>query len=197
MAFSCALDTLASGTKNINIPEAAATVDYDCSIEALKSKLKSVPLQPVEGIWYYNEDKTTVLIERVDSEESRVQLTYRIVYVNSDDYDVLPGTVVGYIEPSAEIGKYVLWIYSEIDVGSLTRPVKCVATLSSEGDVLTFVRTKWKFKFRANLARFLPSLFKGLSLLTDYDEAKIPLGFRKIFPARDGDGTTNGVIRYL
>ena len=180
-----------------NIPDGSALVVGDYSLDAVEQRLRSMPLQPIEGLWYYNEERTMLLIERTDADASDLKLTYRIVYVDSEDYDILPGTVVGYVEPSAEHDKYALWIYSEMSASALVHPLKCVATLASEADVLTFVKARWKLKFRANFARFLPSLFKGISLLTEYDDAKAPLGFRKIFPARDDDGTTSGVIRYL
>lgn len=179
------------------LPEGSTMVAGDYSRDAVERRLRSMPLQPIEGLWYYNEEQTTLLIERTDAEASDLKLTYRIVYVDSEDYDILPGTVVGYVEPSAEYDKYALWLYSEMSESALVRPLKCVATLSRESDILTFVKAKWKLKFRANFARFLPSLFKGISLLTEYDDVKVPLGFRKIFPARDDDGTTSGVIRYL
>lgn len=179
------------------IPEGSTLMAGDYSLDAVEQRLRAMPLQPIEGLWYYNEERTTLLIERTDAEASDLKLTYRIVYVDSDDYGILPGTIVGYVEPSAEHDKYALWIYSEMSTSALVHPLKCVATLSRESDILTFVKARWKLKFRANFARFLPSLFKGISLLTEYDDAKVPLGFRKVFPARDDDGTANGVIRYL
>ena len=182
---------------NDHMPEVSSLVAGDYSREALERRLRAMPLQPVEGLWYFNEEQTTLLIERTDADASDERLTYRIVYVDSEAYDIEPGTVVGYVKPSAEHDKYALWIYSEMNLSGLERPVKCVATLSGKADVLTFEKTRWRLKFRANFARFLPSLFKGISLLTDYDEAEVPLGFRKVFPARDDDGTAGGVIRYL
>ena len=55
------------------------------------------------------------------------------------------------------------------------------------GCALTFDPPHWEVKVRANFARFLPSLFKGISVIPDVEKEKLPVGFKKIFPA-DGNG---------
>ena len=49
---------------------------------------------------------------------------------------------------------------------------------------------------RVNLARFLPSLFSGMSIVPEKVEERVPVGFRKIYP-EGGDGNPFNRIRYL
>jgi len=181
-----------------SIPQ-QSLVEYgaDYAVDAVKDRMKSMALQPIEGIWYYNEEKTTLAIERSEETFDGNNMSYRIVYMDSDDYDMLPGTIVGYIEKSADNNKYALWLYSERDLGNMFKPVRCVATLSDHHSMLSFVKPAVKLKFRMNVARFLPTLFKGLSVIAERGSETMPLGFRKIYPAMDENGTSRGVIRYL
>lgn len=186
----------AFGAENQGIPSKSRIIKADYSESAVKARCQSMALQPVEGLWYYSEEKTSIMIERTDDTKDGYNAKYRIVYVDSDDYDLLPGTVMGYMEPSAENGKYVLWIFSEREVSTLFKPVKCVATLSADGESLTFVKPSVKLKFRMNVARFLPTLFRGLSVIAEKGSETMSLGFRKIYPTTSHD-SENGVVRYL
>ena len=67
------------------IPEGSTLMAGDYGLDAVEQRLRAMPLQPIEGLWYYNEERTTLLIERTDAEASDLKLTYRIVYVESDD----------------------------------------------------------------------------------------------------------------
>ena len=63
---------------------------------------------------------------------------------------------------------------------------------------LVFEHRKISFRFRINLARFLPSLFKGISLIPDMEKEELPVGFHRIYPTADDNDTfpQNGV-RYI
>jgi hypothetical protein len=51
-------------------------------------------------------------------------------------------------------------------------------------------------KVRVNFARFLPSIFRGVSITPEKEEEDLPIGFKKIFP-EGGDGNKFNRIRYL
>ena len=149
----------------------------------------------IEGIWYYVQEHTTLLIERCDNSLSG--LPYRVVYLDSDDYELLPGTVMGYLEPTVDAQTFAIWLYSGRDEGVLKQPVQCVAHLNESGTALQFEHRKIKFKFRINIARFLPSLFKGISVVPNVESEELPIGFRRIYPAADDNDSASGEIRYL
>ena len=197
MMLVCSVCAMAHSANDGHVKQQSEILNSDYSDEAVRQRLSAMALQPIEGVWYYNEEKTTLVIERCGDSLDGNSMSYRIVYVDSDDYDLLPGTVIGYIERSADKQKYALWLYSERSVQTLFKPVRCVATLSANGELLTFVKPEVKLKFRMNIARFLPTLFKGLSVIAEKGSESLPLGFKNVYPSADDDGTIDGVIRYL
>lgn len=165
------------------------------SMESQMAKFESLPIQSIEGIWEYPNEMMTVAVERFASPHISPRIAYRIVLLESDDSELLPGTVVGYAAESVDRRKFELWIYSERNLKQLQSPVHCVATLSEE--VLTFVPMKdFNMRVRVNLTRFLPTLFRGISVYPQVDEETLPVGFRRIYPA-SGKRAEGNMIRYL
>lgn len=162
--------------------------------QAVKARLATTPMQPIEGIWYYPDESMTVVVERFESPQFSQKINYRVVLLGAEDMSLLPGTVIGYCYRSAQDDKYRLWIYSESDGNHLENPQKCVATLNADATALTFSRSHWDVRVRVNFARFLPGLFRGVSVIPEKREEPLPEGFRKIFPSYDN---TENEVRYL
>ena len=150
-------------------------------------------MQPLEGIWYYPNEEMTLGIERY---RGRHNIGYRIILLDSPDINDVPGTVIGYIASSAVDNKYQLWLYSQRDRVSLVKPLECVATLNAQATTFTFDPPRWKIKVRVNIARFLPTLFNGLSIIPERSAERLPVGFRKIYP-EGRDGAPFNRLRYL
>ena len=172
---------------------AKSVVLHGLDVDSMRVRLDELDMQPLEGIWYYPNEEMTLGIERYKGQHN---IGYRIILLDSPDIYVMPGTVIGYIACSAVDNKYQLWLYSQRDRVTLFKPLECVATLNKEATTLTFDPPHWKVKVRVNIARFLPSLFNGVSIIPDKVEEKLPVGFRKIYP-EGGDGTPFNRIRYL
>ena len=185
---------LAMARAEIELPQQSVVVP-GFSEQVARERLMESDLQPLEGIWYYPNEDMTLAIERWQPEPSH-KIGYRLLLVASDDLELLPGTVIGYIEASAVDNKYRLWLYSERNKLTLCGPLECVATLNKEATTLTFDPPHWEGKVRVNFARFLPSLFKGISVVPSVEKEKLPVGFKKIFPA-DGNGNKFNRVRYL
>ena len=162
-------------------------------MDSMRVRLDETDMQPLEGIWYYPNEETTLGIERY---KGRHNIGYRIILLDSPDINVMPGTVIGYIAATAVDNKYQLWLYSQHDKVTLVKPLECVATLNGKATTLTFEPPRWKVKVRVNFARFLPSLFSGMSIVPEKVEERVPVGFRKIYP-EGGDGNPFNRIRYL
>lgn len=159
----------------------------------MKAKFAETDMQQMEGIWEYPNEEMKLAIERYKGEKN---IAYRIVLLASADLELIPGTVVGYIARSAVANKFQLWIYTERSKVGLKSPLECVATLSSDGTSLTFDPPHYKVKVRLNLARFFSKIFRGVSVTPEKVEEKLPVGFRKVFPA-NGNGEKFNEIRYL
>lgn len=166
------------------------------SIDSQKQRMEHLALQPIEGIWDYREEMMTVAIERFTSPQFSRHISHRIVMLESEDLELLPGTVIGYIAESADNRKYELWIYSEQNGTELSSPQHCVATLT--GNTLAFKRMKeLKVKVRVNFARFLPSLFRGITVAPEIKNEPLPVGFKKRYPLPAKDDYSDDEVRYL
>lgn len=162
-------------------------------VDSMRVRLDKTDVQPLEGIWYYPNEEMTLGIERYKGQHN---IGYRIILLDSPDINVMPGTVIGYIAASAVDNKYQLWLYSQRDRVTLIKPLECVATLNPTATTLTFDPPHWKVKVRVNIARFLPTLFNGVSIIPERVGERLPVGFRKIYP-EGGDGNPFNRIRYL
>ena len=162
-------------------------------IDSMRVRLDETDMQPLEGIWYYPNEEMTLGIERYHGKHN---IGYRIILLDSPDINVMPGTVIGYIAASAVDNKYQLWLYSQRKRTTLKKPLECVATLNSEATTFTFDPPRWKVKVRFNIARFLPTLFRGVSIIPEKTGESLPVGFRKIYP-EGGNGTPFNHVRYL
>ncbi len=162
-------------------------------IDSMRVRLDETDMQPLEGIWYYPNEEMTLGIERYRGKHN---IGYRIILLDSPDINLVPGTVIGYIAASAVDSKYQLWLYSQRDRVTLKKPLECVATLNSQATTFTFDPPRWRVKVRVNIARFLPTLFRGMSITPDKVGETLPVGFRKIYP-EGGNGAPFNRIRYL
>ena len=167
----------------------------DYNEQTAQERLLETDMQPIEGIWYYPNEDMTITIERWEPEPTH-KIGYRLILVASEDLELIPGTVIGYIEASAVDNKYQMWLYTERNKVTLCGPMVCVATLNKDANTLTFDPPHWKVDVRVNFARFLPSIFRGVSVTPRIEKEKLPIGFKKIFPA-DGNGNKFNKVRYL
>ena len=174
------------------VPSKSVIID-GLDLDSMRVRLDETDMQPLEGIWYYPNEEMTLGIERYRGKHN---IGYRIILLESPDINVIPGTVIGYIAASAVDNKYQLWLYSQRDRITLIKPLECVATLNQSATSLTFDPPHWKVKVRVNIARFLPSLFQGVSIIPEKSSEKLPVGFRKIYP-EGGEGKPFNHIRYL
>ena len=174
------------------VPARSVVLD-GLDVDSMRVRLDETDMQPLEGIWYYPNEEMTLGIERYRGNHN---IGYRIILLESPDITLVPGTVIGYIASSAVDNKYQLWLFSERSRTTLKKPLECVATLNAKATTLTFDPPHWKVKVRVNVARFLPTLFNGLSIVPEHVGEQLPIGFRKIYP-EGGDGHPFNRIRYL
>lgn len=193
LSIFISLAVMASNAKT-DLPEQSVILP-GYSEQMAKERLSESDMQPLEGIWYYPEENMTFTIERWQQQASH-KIGYRLILIASDDLELIPGTVIGYIEESAVDNKFHMWLYSERSKVTLSGPMDCVATLNKDATSLTFDPPHWEVKVRANFTRFLPSIFRAVSVIPSIEQEKLPIGFRKIFPA-DGNGNKFNKVRYL
>ncbi len=161
--------------------------------DSMRIRLLNYDLQPIEGIWQYKAEHMTLGIERCTGVEDA---EYRIILLHSDDLELMPGMVIGYLASSVDETKYRLWLYSERNRLTLRGPMEAVATFNRDKGTITFDPPHWRVKVRANFMRFLPSIFRVVSVSPEKVEERLPVGFNKLFPI-DGDARRFNQVRYL
>ena len=161
--------------------------------DSMRVRLLQYDLQPIEGIWQYKAEHMTLGIERCSGVQDA---EYRIVLLHSDDLELMPGMVIGYLASSVDESKYRLWLYSERNRLTLRGPMEAVATFNREKGTIIFDPPHWRVKVRANFMRFLPSIFRVVSLSPEKVEERLPVGFNKLFPI-EGDAHRFNRVRYL
>lgn len=173
--------------------------DIDQAVELCSS----LPLDNLEGVWIYPEDKVTVIILRKENASSSLPV-YDISVVESDDTNLLPGVIIGNIESTAESSKYKITLYTERTGNILRNTRSCLASLSKDTDALVLKGNNGKkFNLRINInpSRLLPSFWRFVRISansgnkTSSNEA--PVGMVKIYPSYDGNGSSRRQPRYL
>lgn len=161
--------------------------------DSMRVRLSQLDLQPIEGIWQYKAEHMTLGIERCSGV---ADAEWRIILLHSEDLELMPGMVIGYLASSVDETKYRLWLYSERNRLTLHGPMEAVATFNPDKGTIIFDPPHWRVKVRANFARFLPSIFRVVSITPEKVEEQLPVGFNKIFPV-DGDKQRSHRVRYL
>lgn len=163
----------------------------------------SLPLDNLEGVWLYPEDKVTVLILRKDNFSASLPV-YEISVVESDDTNLLPGEVIGNIESTAESGKYKITLFTERTKNILQKSNSCTASLSKDTDALILKgnkSNKLKLRLNLNVTRLLPNFWRFVRISTNTgsnsSSSETPVGMVKLYPSYDGNGSSRRQPRYL
>lgn len=161
--------------------------------DSMRARLMHYDLQPIEGIWQYKAEGMTLGIERCTGVD---EAEYRIILLHSDDMELMPGMVIGYLASSVDETKYRLWLYSERNRLTLHGPMEAVASFDPEKGTLIFDPPHWRVKVRLNFMRFLPSIFRVVGVSPEVVDQRLPVGFNKLYPV-EGDTRRFNKVRYL
>lgn len=174
-------------------------VAYD--MDMAKAICDETPLDNVEGIWVYPEDKVTVLILGAGHAANSFG-EYSISVVETSDARLHPGEEIGRLYATARDNTYKIELQTEIKNEILLKPKSVLATLSKEGDSFIISRQKPPIKGRLNFNfnRLLPGFWKIVSAGISGNspgKVEVPIGMVKIYPSYDGNGSSRRKVRYL
>lgn len=186
---------------NQNINAKSPLVAYD--LDMAKEICDQLPLENVEGVWNYPDDRVTVLI-LADNDINKTEFpSYSISVVNTSDARLHPGEIIGKLCQTAEKDVYKIELSTERKNDILMKPKSCLATLSKDGDEFIIKKQKSPFKGRLNFNfnRLLPGFWKivsiGVSQNNNSTSVNPPVGMVKIYPSYDGNGSSRRRVRYL
>ena len=175
---------------------------YD--IEMAKEICAELPLEEVEGVWLYPDDKVTVLILRDDEKGDSNQFPeYSITVVDTSDARLKPGEKIGKLTMTSDERVYKIELLTEKKNDFLLKPKSCLGTLSKDGESFGIKKQKAPFKGRLNLNfnRLLPGFWKivsvGVSPNGNNTGVTIPTGMVKLYPSYDGNNSSRRRVRYL
>ncbi len=149
------------------------------------------PLDRIEGIWSYPEDKVNVLISRVHGKDYQ----YAVTAVHSEGLSVTPGEKIGEVYSTADPARFRLRLFTSRKKGILGRPVDCAATLTAQDYGLAVAAKKRTWTL--NPFALLPYFWRIARTSVSDPMKSLPVGMQKIYPSYDGNGSSRFHVRYL
>ncbi len=189
------ISTFADSMQEPDFVKAMRPIEAIQSRENAEKYLATLPLSPIEGIWEYPADETSLIILKSRHDKGH----YDIYLLESVDCSLHPGMNVGQIEESADKTQFSIKLKTKLNKGLLTSPLPCSGKLSGNSDILYIKSPKIKVSFTPSL--FLPTLMKvlrlGFRVRTESPADKVPDGIIKTFPTFDGNSPASSSPRYL
>lgn len=158
---------------------------YDTPGE-VTGRMAAMPLHSIEGLWRFAAEGTLMAIERTDdrslSADDAGSVTYRMVVVSAADLSLRPGTVMGYLSPTAKRGVYDARLYTgRTDAGTaLHSPKSYTVTLADSDSRLSLNRYGTSYHF--NWWRLLPYMYSRLISRTERKTSGTE-GCVRVYPA--------------
>lgn len=152
------------------------------SVQAVKQRLAASPLHEIEGLWEMAGEGSLMAIERDPSTDGAATL-YRMIIVRGASLSLREGTVMGYLTPTSQRGRYDARIYSALsdDHTRLTDLTRNVVSLGDDGSRIEF--KPYGRKLRFNWWRLLlPYMYRTLITPLERPRGDID-GCIRVYPA--------------
>lgn len=163
------------------LPKRAVVLDGVNEMQ-MQKKLLNLDRHHIEGIWSLTESGGLIAIIRSNAFPNQNQLEgsgYLMILLQSPNRALLPGTILGRIQSTAQRGEYAAKMYGSCIGNRPCMPKKFIFKIDSTDDNLVF--EKQKSTFSVNLWRFLPYLWRNV---VHRNEVNTPHhGCTRVFPA--------------
>lgn len=127
--------------------------------DGIEERMDIEASSPIEDVWKLVATGGLIAVERVEPRGADVGSVdcYRMVVLRAPDRAVRPGTVMGYLQPTAAGGTYEAKIYTDTDGDGTLRGAKSFRVVVSE-DAMQFYRVRSGLS--VNIFRLLPYMFR-------------------------------------
>lgn len=144
------------------IPQRSETI-AGYTRERAEDYLSSSAIHRIEGIWQFTASAITVVVERYRSDDiPQDAVCYRMILLRAPERRVIPGTVMGYLAPTAKRDVYDSRIYTDFDGTGFLTARRFTIAMTDDDTRLSFKPEKKGVKI--NFYRLLPrSLRIGIS----------------------------------
>lgn len=153
---------------------------------AAREYCDTTALQRIEGIWEMTTKECSVLISRDGNSRDH----YIMTVIDSRDARILPGTVIGNIETSADPNQFLLTMK-----GDLKLKIKCLATLSSDDMALHIEKPRHRLKFSPTL--LLSRFWRLFRYESDSPAERIKNGLIRLYPRGINNQSNDFRVKYL
>lgn len=154
-------------------PMAASTFDVDSMCRVYDS----APRTPIEGLWQWA-DGATIAILRINA------ANFKVIFVDSPDLRIQPGTIAGTASQTATQGSYDLTLMTKVKKdGTLSRPKHYVAKID-DSDMIKL--SPYEKGYKADWWRLLPHIFRVRIQSVDTRPAGLD-GGQRLYPAPQYD----------
>ncbi len=150
-------------------------------VTAAASRLRQIPLHPVEGLWQFPGQSAVIEIRRDSTAVSDgVVGRYLMILIRPASKNVQAGATVGTLVPTGKYGVYDARIYTELPSDRRrVRPTSCLLSLEDEESRLAMKSYGKKLKIR--WWRLMPYMFRFAFSETETRRADVD-GLIRIFP---------------
>lgn len=175
-AFAGILIVYSFCAKGWEVPEKVAFATEDTGIVESAANMED-PAKP-RGIWDFPDEDCEVALIPLSASNPDI---YKIVLLYDPDLLPPPGTIIGYLTPTASKDRWHAWLYSAVKDGSVSHPVEFAATFSSTspGEEASLVFEKRKYRLRFNPMALVPFLRRVFSIQTTDPADRLPYGLRR------------------
>lgn len=131
---------------------------YGC-VDEVKTRLSTLTMRAIEGLWQFPANGTVIAVERDDSDGTR----FRIVAIESPYLTMEEGELLGYATSTAKRNVFEAKLRSLKADGSARKNIigkEADFTLTLDDDALVFKPVKKGFKVSWNWWRMFPYMFR-------------------------------------
>ncbi len=166
------------------IPSAPPVYKGYNDIDSIKAVIRTRPLSQIEGLWLIADNQTTVVVEPAATPQINQPNynAFQVVLISSARKAIRPGTVLGYIAPAGQPGKYNAYFYAHGKQKILSKLEQFQLTMPDDSHIgMTSSKPKW----RVSLRHTFKLLFRATISNTN-DDQRVTDGFIKLYPAPAG-----------
>ena len=163
------------------IPITARSLRQSDEVTAAITRLRQMPLHPVEGLWQFPGEPAVIEIRRDSAHVSGGEVgRYLMILIRPVSKTADAGTTVGTLVPTGKYGVYDARIYSELPSGRhRVRPASCLLSLDDEESRLVMKSYGKKLHFK--WWRLMPYMFRFTFTETEIRRGDVD-GLVRIYP---------------
>ena len=165
-------------SRNVEVPARSQRIEGYTNTDSVKAWIQSRPLSSFEGIWSLPNVPDILIVAEACPQG------YRLVLLESDTRILPPGTVLGYLQPTAEANTAIAHIYSNIDKDAVTLISPKPYTVSLDPTHGRLVFKELKKGIVINFWNLIPWRFRG-SIKKQDETPKNLHGLVRIYPRPD------------